>query len=96
MNDDTPYPGLDAQVRRKANRLGLLLGGACLALTALFFIIFSVNGFPKDPNEYRKMMNRRQALLERDGAEGKPLPGQPLEQRPVDQRPADLRPADQH
>jgi hypothetical protein len=81
--------GLDAQVRRKANRLGLLLGGACLALTVVFMIIFTVYGFPKDPVEYRRLMNRRQALIDQGAADGQPAPPRALDQRPVDQRPAD-------
>jgi hypothetical protein len=95
VNDPAGNPGLDPQVRRKANRLGLLLGGACLALTAVFFIIFTVYGFPKDPTEYRRLMNRQQALIDQGAADGQPAPAPPVEQRPAGQRPADQRPADQ-
>jgi hypothetical protein len=101
VSEPTLDRGLDPQVRRKANRLGLLLGGACLALTVAFMIIFTVYGFPKDPVEYRRLMNRRQALIDQGGADGQPAPAPPAPQRPVDQRaldprPADPRPADQH
>jgi hypothetical protein len=95
VNDDASYQGLEPTVRRKANRLGLLLGGACLALTVVFFIIFTVYGFPKDPTEYRKLMNRRQALIDQGAADGQSGPAMPVDQRPADQRPADQRPADQ-
>jgi len=102
VNDPAGDVGLDPQLRAKANRLGLLLGGACLALTAVFFIIFTIYGFPKDPVEYRRLMNRRQALIDQGGADVQPAPaparpadGRPVEQRPVDQRPVDQRPPDQ-
>ena len=70
----TAVPGsqdVDPAVRRRANRLGLALGGACLALTAVFFIIFWYNGFPKDPVEYRRQLNRKEAL-EGQGGSGPP------------------------
>ncbi len=95
MNDEAANPATDAQRAQRANRLGLLLGGACLALTALFFIIFMVNGFPKDPAEYLKLMNRRQALIDQGGADGQPAPARPGEGRAVDQKPADQEPAGQ-
>ena len=31
-------------------RLGLIIGGLCLAQVVVFIIIFSRNGLPKDPN----------------------------------------------
>lgn len=75
---------LEPQVRARANRLGLALGAACLALTAVFFIIFWYNGFPKDPAEYRRELNRKAAQESQGGSVPRPVEANPG-QRTIDQ-----------
>ena len=52
---------LSADQRRSAVRLGLMLGGACLALTVAFFTLFSIFGLPKDPKVWKRMQQRESA-----------------------------------
>jgi hypothetical protein len=56
-----PNSELSAEQRRSATRLGLILGGACLALTVVFFILFSSFGLPKDPKVWKRMQQERSA-----------------------------------
>ncbi len=82
MNTALDADQLDPLVRRRAIRLGLLLGAACLALTAIFFIIFWFNGFPKDPVEYRRLLNRSQSQAEQAGSDPRPTDARPGEPAP--------------
>ncbi len=92
-----PEPRLDPEIARRANRLGLYLGAACLALTGAFIIIFMVNGLPKDPAAYRRLLNQQEAQRELGAAGAPGAAGQkPVDQKPVDQKPVDQHPADQH
>lgn len=52
---------INAEQRRSATRLGLILGGGCLALTTTFFILFSNIGLPKDPKVWKRMQQRESA-----------------------------------
>ena len=55
---------LTPEQRARNRTLGLILGGVCIALTALFFIIFTYRGLPKDPDEWK----REQALHDSQAA----------------------------
>lgn len=68
-----PLQDISDDQRRRAVRLGLILGGACLALTVTFFILFTRFGLPKDPKVWKRMQQRESAAA--------PLP-------PVDKEPA--------
>ena len=61
MNLTAPLAGISTDQRRSAVRLGLMLGGACLALTVTFFILFSTFGLPKDPKVWKRMQQRESA-----------------------------------
>ena len=61
MNITAPISGISADQRRSAMRLGLILGGACLALAVTFFILFSTFGLPKDPKVWKRMQQRESA-----------------------------------
>lgn len=61
MSLSVPMPEVSGEQRRSAVRLGLLLGGACLALTVTFFILFSTFGLPKDPKVWKRMQQRESA-----------------------------------
>jgi hypothetical protein len=61
MNLVAPSTELSADQQRRAVRLGLVLGGVSLALTAAFFILFSHFGLPKDPKVWKRMQQRESA-----------------------------------
>jgi hypothetical protein len=42
-------------VRRRNLLLGLLLGTAVLGMIALWFVVFTRSGLPKDPELWRKL-----------------------------------------
>ena len=42
-------------------RLGLIIGGLCLAQVVVFIIIFSRNGLPKDPKVWKEQQARQAA-----------------------------------
>jgi hypothetical protein len=50
------------EVRRRNIVLGLALLALYIALVALFFIIFTARGLPKDPNEVRRQQAHEQAI----------------------------------
>ena len=52
---------VDPRQRRHARVLGRLVIGAFLALVAACFIIFSINGLPKDAKEWKRQQERRSA-----------------------------------
>lgn len=52
---------VDPAQRRRARTLGLLVGGAFVALVAVFVVYFSFNGLPKDPKEWKRLQERRAA-----------------------------------
>ena len=47
--------------RPDANRLGLAIGVAVLALIIILMLVFSRNGLPKDPKEWRRIEQQRSA-----------------------------------
>ena len=63
MTSTAPIADISADQRRSAVRLGLMLGGACLALTVTFFILFSIFGLPKDPKVWKRMQQRESAAV---------------------------------
>lgn len=50
----------DPQAARNL-RLGLIIGGLCLAQVVVFIIIFSRTGLPKDPKVWREIQARQAA-----------------------------------
>lgn len=46
---------IDAAQRRSTIRWGVALGAGVLALTTLFVILFSKNGLPRDPEEWKRL-----------------------------------------
>lgn len=46
---------LDPGQRRRALLWGVALGGGVLALTVGFVILFTLNGLPKDPEEWKRL-----------------------------------------
>ncbi len=52
---------IDPRQRRQALVLGLGLGAACLALMVACIIMFSTNGLPKDPKEWKRLQEQRSA-----------------------------------
>ncbi len=66
MNDSAiadpaiPQPATPEQ-RRRADRLGLILGLVALGLTAGFIAIFTLHGLPKDPTEYKRLQQDAQS-----------------------------------
>lgn len=64
----TPYADpVEPAQRRRARMLGLLVGGAFVALVVAFIAYFNVHGLPKDPKEWKRLQERRAAAE----AEGK-------------------------
>ena len=61
MTNSVSVLDVSAEQRRSATRLGLLLGGGCLALTVTFFILFSNFGLPKDPKIWKRMQQKESA-----------------------------------
>lgn len=47
--------------RRRADRLGLMLGLVAIGLTAAFITIFTIHGLPKDPTEYKRLQQDAQS-----------------------------------
>jgi hypothetical protein len=47
--------------RRRNLVLGSLLGVLSLVITAAFIVVFTRNGFPKDPQEWQRLQAQRQA-----------------------------------
>jgi hypothetical protein len=85
MSDPGIMPAMPEAVRRRVTRLGWTLGLACLALTVAFIIIFSRNGFPKDPKEYKRLQQAREAAgappadqQRADANQGERSPDQPV------------------
>ncbi len=58
---DNAVDPVDPQQRRRARALGLIIGGAFIALVVTFIIIFSTNGLPKDPKEWKRLQEQRSA-----------------------------------
>ena len=52
MSDDTGH-------RINPNKLGLVLGLVVVALIIFFIIMFTRNGLPKDPDEWRRIEQQR-------------------------------------
>lgn len=52
---------VDPAQRRRARTLGLMVGGAFVALVAVFIAYFNVHGLPKDPKEWKRLQERRAA-----------------------------------
>jgi hypothetical protein len=52
---------VDPRQRRQARVLGLFVTGAFLALVAVCFTMFSINGLPKDAKEWKRLQERRSA-----------------------------------
>lgn len=65
---------VDPRQRRHARVLGLVVGAAFLALVAGCFIMFSINGLPKDAKEWKRLQERRSAA-EAEKAEQAPASG---------------------
>jgi hypothetical protein len=61
VNLMVPHAEVSPEQRRSATRLGWMLGGACFALTVIFFIIFSNFGLPKDPKVWKRMQQEKSA-----------------------------------
>ena len=53
-------PAANPQAARNL-RLGLIIGGLCLAQVVVFIIIFSRNGLPKDPKVWKEQQARQAA-----------------------------------
>ncbi len=53
-------PDTNLQARRNL-RLGLIIGGLCLAQVVVFIIIFSRTGLPKDPKVWKEQQARQAA-----------------------------------
>lgn len=52
---------VDPRQRQHARVLGLVVTGAFLALVAICFTIFSINGLPKDAKEWKRQQERQSA-----------------------------------
>jgi len=52
---------VDPRQRRQARVLGFVVTSAFLALVAGCFIMFSINGLPKDAKEWKRLQERRSA-----------------------------------
>ncbi len=63
---------VDPRQRRQARVLGLLVTGAFLALVAACFIMFSINGLPKDAKEWKRLQERRSAAEADKAAQSAP------------------------
>ena len=64
---------VDPRQRRHARVLGLLVAAAFLAVMGGFFTVFSLNGLPKDPKEWKRLQERRSAA-ETEKAAQAPIP----------------------
>lgn len=69
---------VDPRQRRHARVLGALVTAGFLALVAVCFIIFSINGLPKDAKEWKRMQERRSAA-EAEKAERSAVPASTTE-----------------
>lgn len=58
---DSPVDPVDPQQRSRARTLGLIIGTGFLAMVVAFIIIFSTNGLPKDPKEWKRLQEQRSA-----------------------------------
>lgn len=52
---------VDPRQRRHAVMLGVIVGGAFVAVMIGFIILFSINGLPKDPKAWKRLEERRAA-----------------------------------
>lgn len=64
MNVSAPDP-----LARRNLRLGLIIGGLCLAQVVVFIIIFSRNGLPKDPKVWKEQQARQAQQAIKDSHE---------------------------
>lgn len=75
---------VDPRQRRHARMLGVLVTAGFLALVVVCFIMFSINGLPKDAKEWKRMQERR-AAAEAEKAEQSAVPASttvpPIEQQ---------------
>ena len=51
----------DSGHRMNPNKLGIALGLLVVALIVFFIIMFTRNGLPKDPDEWRRLEQQRSA-----------------------------------
>jgi hypothetical protein len=68
---------VDPAQRHRARTLGLLVGGGFLALVGTFIAVFSVNGLPKDPKEWKRLQERRAAAEAEEKASRSAKPESP-------------------
>jgi hypothetical protein len=57
----TENPSDPTSTPRRNLRLGLIIGGLCLAQVVVFIIIFSRTGLPKDPKVWKEQQARQAA-----------------------------------
>lgn len=82
MTADLTDP-VDPTQRRRARILGLLVGGAFLALVGVFIAYFSVHGLPKDPKEWKRLEERRAAAEAEAKAAQSTNPASPVVKDPT-------------
>ena len=51
----TIHDAIDAETRRRNQRLGLVLGLGVVGLVTMFIVLFTRHGLPKDPAVWRQM-----------------------------------------
>ncbi len=73
-------------LERRNLTLGLLIGGLCLAQLAVFIILFTHYGLPKDPKIWAEMQAREAQQAEARALQPPPAPVQPTPSvQPADQ-----------
>lgn len=48
-------PTMPSSTERRNLRLGLILGGVVIGFIVMWIIVFSRNGLPQDPAEYKRL-----------------------------------------
>lgn len=79
---DLTDPVAPAQ-RRHARTLGLVVGGAFVALVVGFIAYFNVHGLPKDPKEWKRLQERRAAAEAEAKANQSTIPESPAPKDPT-------------
>lgn len=75
-------------VERRNLKLGIIIGGLCLAQVVIFIIMFSSYGLPKDPKVWAEMQARESQKSAAQAEQATPSNSSSSDASRVDKRPA--------